>query len=66
MDLLNFFLIFKLCILLENKEKQFGVRGTLTDLIVLTDSSTLKLHLVAKNIKARYTNSKISGRQLGD
>ena len=30
MDLLNFFLIFtKLCILLENKEKKFGVRGTL-------------------------------------
>ena len=32
MDLLNFFLIFtKLCILLENKEKKFGVRGTLMD-----------------------------------
>ena len=31
MDLLNFFLIFtKLCILLENKEKKFGVRGTLS------------------------------------
>lgn len=31
MDLLNFFLIFtKLCILLENKEKKFGLRGTLT------------------------------------
>ena len=30
MDFLNFFLIFtKLCILLENKEKKFGVRGTL-------------------------------------
>ena len=30
----NFFLIFtKLCILLENKEKKFGVRGTLNFLL---------------------------------
>ena len=32
MDLLNFILIFtKLCILLEKKEKKFGVRGTLNE-----------------------------------
>ena len=33
MDLLNFFFVIftKLCILLENKEKKFGVRGTLKE-----------------------------------
>ena len=50
MDLLNFFLIFtKVCILLENKEKKFGVRGTLTVVRLFETVTGLKEYLVQRS-----------------